>query len=182
MSEPCFILKEYLKYHNENIQKFGENTVVLMQVGSFYEIYSVQNDSIHVGADIYKLADILGIQVVRRNKSIPEISYDNFLMSGWNMYATEKFQKILLNHNYTIVFVDQVTEPPNPERKITNIGLLTAKSFMSFRKSYPTLCYSITPYRRVLQTDKTSGIINSFQTVKQTKKHIYFMIISNIYE
>ena len=45
--------------------------------------------------DIYKLADILGIQVVRRNKSIPEISYDNFLMSGWNMYATEKFQKIL---------------------------------------------------------------------------------------
>ena len=92
-----------------------------MQVGSFYEIYSVQNDSINVGADIYKIADILGIQVVRRNKSIPEINYDNFLMSGWNMYATEKFQKILLNHNYTIVFVDQVTEPPNPERKITNI-------------------------------------------------------------
>lgn len=60
------------------------------------------------------------------------------------------------------------------ERKITNIGLLTAKSFMSFRKSYPTLCYSITPYRRVLQTDKTSGIINSFQTVKQTKKHCKF--------
>ena len=114
-----YILKEYLKYHNENIQKYGKNTVVLMQVGSFYEIYSVQNESINVGADIYKLADILGIQVVRRNKSIPEISYDNFLMSGWNMYATEKFQKILLNHNYTIVFVDQVTEPPNPERKIT---------------------------------------------------------------
>ena len=121
MSEPCFILKEYLKYHDENIQKYGENTVVLMQVGSFYEIYSVQNESINVGADIYKLADILGIQVVRRNKSIPEINYDNFLMAGWNMYATEKFQKILLNHNYTIVFVDQVTEPPNPERKITNI-------------------------------------------------------------
>jgi DNA mismatch repair protein MutS len=121
MSEPCFILKEYLKYHNENVKKYGENTVVLMQVGSFYEIYSVQNDTINVGADIYKLADILGIQVVRRNKSIPEINYDNFLMSGWNMYATEKFQKILLNNNYTIVFVDQVSEPPNPERKITNI-------------------------------------------------------------
>ena len=76
-----------------------------------------KNESINVGADIYKLGDILGIQVVRRNKSISEINYDNFLMSGWNMYATEKFQKILLNHNYTIVFVDQVTEPPNPEKK-----------------------------------------------------------------
>ena len=42
MSEPSFILKEYLKYHEENTKKYGENTVVLMQVGSFYEIYSVQ--------------------------------------------------------------------------------------------------------------------------------------------
>ena len=121
MEEPCFILKEYLKYHDENIKKYGKNTVVLMQVGSFYEIYSVKNESLNLGADIYQLADILGIQVVRRNKSIPEITLENFLMSGWNMYATEKFQKILLNHNYTIVYVDQVTEPPNPERKITNI-------------------------------------------------------------
>ena len=121
MGEPCFILKEYLKYHDENIQKYGKNTVVLMQVGSFYEIYSVQNESLNLGADIYQIADILGIQVVRRNKSIPEITLENFLMSGWNMYATEKFQKILLNHNYTIVYVDQITEPPNPERKITNI-------------------------------------------------------------
>ena len=121
MEEPCFILKEYLKYHDENIKKYGKNTVILMQVGSFYEIYSVQNESLNLGADIYQLADILGIQVVRRNKSIPEITLENFLMSGWNMYATEKFQKILLNHNYTIVYVDQVTEPPNPERKITNI-------------------------------------------------------------
>ena len=121
MEEPCFILKEYLKYHDENIKKYGENTVILMQVGSFYEIYSVQNESLNLGADIYQLADILGIQVVRRNKKIPEITLENFLMSGWNTYATEKFQKILLNHNYTIVYVDQVTEPPNPERKITNI-------------------------------------------------------------
>ena len=121
MEEPCFILKEYIKYHDENIKKYGENTVVLMQVGSFYEIYSVQNEKLNLGADIYQLADILGIQVVRRNKSIPEITLENFLMSGWNMYATEKFQKILLNHNYTIVYVDQVSATPNPERKITNI-------------------------------------------------------------
>ena len=121
MEEPCFILKEYIKYHDENIKKYGENTVVLMQVGSFYEIYSVQNEKLNLGADIYQLADILGIQVVRRNKSIREITLENFLMSGWNMYATEKFQKILLNHNYTIVYVDQVSATPNPERKITNI-------------------------------------------------------------
>jgi len=121
MSEPCYILKEYIKYHNDNIKKYGENTVVLMQVGGFYEIYAVVNESISQGADIYHLADILGIQVARRNKSIQEINYENYLMAGWNTFALPKFQKILLNHNYTIVLVNQITEPPNPERAITDI-------------------------------------------------------------
>jgi DNA mismatch repair protein MutS len=121
MNNACYILKEYIKYHDENTKKYGENTVVLMQVGGFYEIYAVENETVSVGADIYKLADILGIQVARRNKSISEISYDNFLMAGWNTFALPKFQKILLNHNYTIVLVNQVTEPPNPERAITDI-------------------------------------------------------------
>jgi|TARA_B110000285_G_scaffold203453_1_gene239548 DNA mismatch repair protein MutS len=121
MDNACYILKEYINYHEENIIKYGENTVVLMQVGGFYEIYAVINESISMGADIYKLADILGIQVARRNKSIQEISCENFLMAGWNTFALPKFQKILLNHNYTIVIVNQITEPPNPERGITDI-------------------------------------------------------------
>jgi len=121
MDNACYILKEYINYHDENITKYGENTVVLMQVGGFYEMYAVINESITIGADIYKLADILGIQVARRNKSIQEISCDNFLMAGWNTFALPKFQKILLNHNYTIVIVNQITEPPNPERAITDI-------------------------------------------------------------
>ena len=121
MEEACYILKEYLNYHNETIQKYGENSVVLMQVGGFYEIYAVINEIIHVGADLHTLADILGIQIARRNKNITEITYDNFLMAGFPEHALPKFQKILLNHNYTIALVNQVTEPPNPERKITDI-------------------------------------------------------------
>ena len=121
MEKACYILKEYINYHDENVKKYGSNTVVLMQVGGFYEIYAVVNESISQGADIYQLADILGIQVARRNKSIQEISYDNFLMAGWNTFALPKFQKILLNHNYTVVLVNQITEPPNVERAITDI-------------------------------------------------------------
>ena len=121
MESAPYILKEYLKYHNENIIKYGKNTVVLMQVGGFYEIYAVINEKIHEGADIYHLADILGIQVARRNKNIPEIDFNNFLMAGWNTFALSKFQKILLNHNYTIVLVNQITEPPNIERQVTDI-------------------------------------------------------------
>ena len=33
--EPCYILKEYLNYHNKYIKIYGEKTVVLMMVGQF---------------------------------------------------------------------------------------------------------------------------------------------------
>ena len=179
MGEPCFILKEYLKYHDENIKKYGENTVVLMQVGSFYEIYSVQNETLNLGADIYQLADILGIQVVRRNKSIPEITLENFLMSGWNMYATEKFQKILLNHNYTIVYVDQVTEPPNPERKITNI-ISPGTMIENYNNNDNNYLLSIYLNSYPQQYDKYIYVIGLSAIDISTGENIVHKIISNL--
>ena len=129
MENACYILKEYLNYHNENIEKYGENTVVLMQVGNFYEIYAVINDEIHVGDDLNKLVGNGHINFsrvkMRLKKKITEISYDNYLMtdgfalpSFWEYY----FNKIFGDNNYTVVLVKQ-EEPPNPERQITNISI-----------------------------------------------------------
>ena len=42
-------------------------------------------------------------------------------MGGFPKIAQEKYLTYLLNHNYTIVIVDQITEPPNPDRKVTRI-------------------------------------------------------------
>ena len=41
-------------------------------------------------------------------------------MVGVPEHALEKYRNMLLNDNYTIVIVDQVT-PPNPERKVVEI-------------------------------------------------------------
>ena len=99
MEKASYILKEYLNYHNESIQKYGENTVVLMQVGGFYEIYAVVNETTNVGADIYQLADILGIQVARRNKNIPTIGLA-FSFQKFNKIKTSKFD-VKLNYILT---------------------------------------------------------------------------------
>ena len=117
----CYILKEYLNYHEKYTKIYGQKTVVLMMVGQFYELYAVINDEIHVGPDLNELSDILNVQFVRRNKKIKEISYDNFLMMGWPDHALMKFRNILLNNDYTIIKVDQITAPPNPERGVTEI-------------------------------------------------------------
>ena len=76
--EPCFILKEYLKYHDKYTNIYGKKTIVLMMVGQFYEIYGVINDKLSVGPDLNELSYILNIQIARINKKIKEINYDNF--------------------------------------------------------------------------------------------------------
>ena len=42
-------------------------------------------------------------------------------MIGINIYPKDKYLQILLNSGYTIVLVEQVTDPPDPKREITQI-------------------------------------------------------------
>ena len=123
MDNKQHILNSYINYRNEYIEKYGENTVVLMEVGTFFEIYAVINDEICVGEkNIYNICqNILGIAVTKRNKKIEKISYDNYLQAGVPSFGIKKYTDILLNNNYTIVIISQITSPPNPERGVTEI-------------------------------------------------------------
>ena len=82
MNKGPSIFKEYVKHVADYKQKYGENTVVLMQVGSFYEIYAVVNDTDNVGeVNIYDICQgILGITVTKRDKKVREVSFKNYLM------------------------------------------------------------------------------------------------------
>jgi DNA mismatch repair protein MutS len=112
------IIDEYLDYTARYKAKYGVKCVVLMQVGSFFEMYSIKDD---ITEDIYNIADICNIQISRKNKSTLEVSISNPLMAGFPCHSLNKFTTILLNNNYTIVLIEQVTEPPNPKREIREI-------------------------------------------------------------
>ena len=111
------IIDDYLDKEIEYKNKYGENTLILMQVGSFYELYSINEHC----PFIYNVGDICNLQISRKNKAIKEVSKNNPLMAGFPIWALDKFLQILLQNNYTIVKIDQITQPPNPERKITDI-------------------------------------------------------------
>jgi DNA mismatch repair protein MutS len=110
------IYDEYEAYTKKYQNLYGNKTLVLEQVGSFYEIYS---DGTLL--DMKEISDVLNIIVSRKNKSITEISRSNHLMAGFPLYTLKKFVNILINHDYTVVIVSQVTPPPNPKRKVTDI-------------------------------------------------------------
>lgn len=112
---------DYIAYCSTYTQKYGKNVAVLMEVGSFFEFYAVENDSIKEGANITELCSLLNIQSTRKNKSIPECSRTNPLMAGFPSYSLPKFIDLLLAEQYTIVLVEQTTPPPNPQRAVTQV-------------------------------------------------------------
>ncbi len=116
------MLEDYLEYTKVYKEKYGEKCVVLMQVGSFFEIYTIYpNNDVSPNNDVYIIAELCGIQTSRKNKMIAEISIANPVMAGFPLASLPKFRDKILAHNYTIVLVEQVSEPPNPERKVTDI-------------------------------------------------------------
>ena len=111
------IVDDYINYTNEYKNQYGEKTVVLMQVGSFFEMYGTSKE----GADVEEICNIINIQVTRKNKSIEEISRKNPMMCGIPLYMLKKYVDILINENYTLIIIEQVTPPPEPKREVTNI-------------------------------------------------------------
>ena len=108
---------EYEAYVKKAKEDYGPSAVVLYRCGQFYEIYSADDGLV----DIKTLSDLMNIQVSRRNKAILEVNRTNTLMAGFPMFTLRKFVTLLVQNNYTVVIVDQVTAPPKPKRAITEV-------------------------------------------------------------
>ena len=102
-------------------KKYGSNTVVLMEIGSFFETYEVNNEELQVGK-AKEISELLNIQLTRKNKSIIENSTSNPLLAGVPSVSLERYlNRIIQTKKYTIVIVLQKGEPPHVKRYIANI-------------------------------------------------------------
>jgi len=113
------ILYEYDKYVKKYKDIYGKNTIILIQLGSFFEICASLNDKKgetdihHICDDILSIA--VGKKVIKSENSL------EYLMAGFPLISQEKHISNLLNNEYTVVLIEQTTEPPNPEREMTRI-------------------------------------------------------------
>jgi len=93
------------------------NAVVLMEVGTFFETYEVKG----IGK-AREIANILNIQLTKKNKSIPEIDVKNPLMAGFPSHALDRYLEKLIDENkYTIILIKQKGTPPNVKRYLAEI-------------------------------------------------------------
>ena len=114
------LFKDYYNHYKKYSELYGEDTVILHQTGHFYEVYDYPEDSGFLCSDIYKVSNILNLNVTRRDKN-KELSEKNWLMSGVPLMKLEKYSEILLENNYHVIIVSQTSAPPNPEREVTAI-------------------------------------------------------------
>jgi DNA mismatch repair protein MutS len=112
---PAYVWKDYINYQETYQKKYGQRTICFMQVGSFYELYSLTN----IGY-IKDICDLLNITLTRKNKYKEEIDKNNPFMAGVHMdNFSWKFLPILIENNYTVVIIDQQDAPASNLNKST---------------------------------------------------------------
>lgn len=175
------LYNEYEGYVLKYIDEYGKDTVVLYRCGSFYEIYSIDDGLVNIKS----LSELLNIQMSKRNKSIPEVSRQNCLMAGFPAYTLQKFVNILVNENYTVVIVDQISEPPKPKRAVTavispgtdlstmtapdanNLIVLYFEENIDFRTKHKLLSIGISVI------DLTTGVCKVLETSSNSSDYTY---------
>lgn len=105
------ISSEYFKYYKKYVDEYGEKVCVLMQIGSFYEMLMLETPEKKIG-NVIDIANILNIQVTKRNKNLDHVSNNPF-MAGFPKVSVNKYLPLLLENNYTVILIDQNEEKKN---------------------------------------------------------------------
>ncbi|HIM75721.1 MAG TPA: DNA mismatch repair protein, partial [Campylobacterales bacterium] len=102
-------------------EKYGRDTVVFMEIGTFYEVYEVNNDEEQIGK-AKEIAELLNIQLTKKNKNIIENSDKNPLLAGVPAVSFERYlSRIISEQKYTVIVVKQKGSPPKISRYIAQI-------------------------------------------------------------
>ena len=118
------LVKDYFDIHNFYSNIYGKKrTIIVMQVGSFHECYSTDVD----GIDLVNLAVQLDVVCTKKN-SKELLSKSNPRMLGFPIYVTDNFIERLCNLNFTVVKIDQTTDPPKPKREV--VGIYSPATFV----------------------------------------------------
>ena len=115
LSNKMTVVTKYLEIRDEYQKIYGEKyTVVLMQVGSFYELYAHTSDYDW----LHNLAKILNMRITKKDKSK---SFSPYLV-GFPCYTLQKQLRLLIEHGNTVVVVDQHAQVLMPVISHQNIA------------------------------------------------------------
>lgn len=116
------MFQEYIDLYKTYTQKYGPKTAIFLMVGSFYELYDIQNNETgETECNVKEIVDYLGIQLSTKKGEFSE-GCDG-LFAGFPDYVLHKWAGRLTSAGWTVVIVDQVkdTRGKVKERKVSRI-------------------------------------------------------------
>ena len=101
-------VKEYYKLSKEYFQKYGYKSVLLMQIGKFYEFYG-RRDKDNV-IDMQHFMEVSRVSGLKRSNG-------EKVMLGSPVHVIDKYVSVLIDNGYTCIVYDQVDDPNDPSGK-----------------------------------------------------------------
>ena len=100
------LIKEYFELTQQYLAKYGENTILLMQVGSFFEVYALLDKSTGAisGSKIEDFSRICDLNIAEKNSTI---GHEYVLMAGFKDIGIDKYLKKIQEAGYTGVVYTQ---------------------------------------------------------------------------
>ena len=114
------LIKEYFDLTQQYTTDYGENTILLMQVGAFFEVYGSydkKTDTV-VGSKIIEFSQICDLNVVDKNTCVGE---NNVVMAGFKDVQIERYIRKLQDAGFTVVVYTQNENAKNTTRSLSGI-------------------------------------------------------------
>lgn len=112
------IYSHYFSVTQENAKKYGEETIIYMQVGGFYELYGCKQDTIMIGSKIEEVATICDLQCKEK-----KISFEGnpVYMAGIPLNSLDKYIEKTVQGGYTAVVYIQSEDKEAKERVLDSV-------------------------------------------------------------
>ena len=113
------LIKDYFEKTKKHKDEFGELTIILMQVGAFFEVYGLKDkyDNIH-GSNIMEFSRICDLNVVDKKVCCGS---EQVVMAGFKEHLLDKYIKKLQDSGYTIAVYEQDEQCANTTRSLSGI-------------------------------------------------------------
>ena len=159
------VIQDYLKYTQNAINDYGEKSCVLMQVGSFFEIYGLQDKKGNIiGSKIVDIANNCDLIIANKNckHKIGKEIY-GIKMAGFGLGQIDKYVKNLQQLGYTCLIYVQDIQASNTTRSLSEI--ISPGTFFN------TESKNVSNYVSCIWISKTNNRYLNKQGISKTDKY-----------
>ena len=166
------VIDEYFQIYTEKVKEYGENMVVLFQMGSFFEVYEIDNCKEKIG-NAKKISKILELNMANKCGDITKSSKTQPNFVGFTISVLDKYLSILLRNGYTVVMVEQLESSSEKKGKLVKRGIT---------KIYSP---SLQPTDYTIENEFSSNLVSILfhinePTKRSNKKNAPFIQIMNV--